>query len=274
MKNLTIKDIQQISLCIMKDVHDFCVKNNIRYSLAYGTLIGAIRHQGFIPWDDDLDIVMPRPDYERFCKSYKSSNGYKISAPSLSNSYLNYARVYEDDLTMVRPLAPWCPDKTGVWIDIFPVDGVSEDSEEYDRIFKQLYKLQMKSYNIRCAMDKFSFERGIKRNIIILVKKILYGHSDIKTAVDSSVRLCQTYDFETSNRIGDITCPVFGYAQHNFREDFSYLLLKDFEDTQFYVCNGYDRALRMHYGDYMQLPPENKRTNPRHINHSVFWKNK
>ena len=66
MKEMTLKDVQGVSLDILKDVHSFCESHHIRYSLAYGTLIGAIRHKGFIPWDDDVDIVIPRPDFTRF----------------------------------------------------------------------------------------------------------------------------------------------------------------------------------------------------------------
>ena len=67
MKKMTLEEIQSVSLDILKDVHAFCVRNDIHYSLAYGTLIGAIRHKGFIPWDDDVDVVLPRPDYEKLC---------------------------------------------------------------------------------------------------------------------------------------------------------------------------------------------------------------
>ena len=72
MRELTLPELQSICLEILIDIDDFCTKNNIRYSLAHGTLIGAIRHKGFIPWDDDLDINMPRPDYEKFKNTYKS----------------------------------------------------------------------------------------------------------------------------------------------------------------------------------------------------------
>lgn len=90
MKEMTLREVQLFELDILKDVHEFCMANHINYSLAYGTLIGAIRHKGFIPWDDDIDIVMPRPDYDRFCRTYKSQAGYEIFSPIQGNSYLGY----------------------------------------------------------------------------------------------------------------------------------------------------------------------------------------
>ena len=90
MKEMTLREVQLFELDILKDVHEFCMANHINYSLAYGTLIGAIRHKGFIPWDDDRDIVMPRPDHDRFCRTYKSEAGYEIFSPIQGNSYLGY----------------------------------------------------------------------------------------------------------------------------------------------------------------------------------------
>ena len=100
MKEMTTADIQQVSLDILKDIHSFCQKENIKYSLAYGTLIGAIRHRGFIPWDDDVDIMMPRPDYERFIRTYHSAQGYEI-LPEGEESMIAMARVYDVQRTYV-----------------------------------------------------------------------------------------------------------------------------------------------------------------------------
>ncbi len=89
MKELTLSDVKAVSLDILKDVHEFCIAHDIKYSLAYGTLIGAIRHKGFIPWDDDIDIVMPRPDFERFFKEYKSEKGIIVYLQNQTNRGLH-----------------------------------------------------------------------------------------------------------------------------------------------------------------------------------------
>ena len=78
---------------ILKDVHAFCKANGIRYSMAYGTLLGAVRHKGFIPWDDDIDIVMPRADYDRFCREYKSDRYELFCSARQPDAYVAYARV-------------------------------------------------------------------------------------------------------------------------------------------------------------------------------------
>jgi lipopolysaccharide cholinephosphotransferase len=110
MKELTVKQIQNVCLKIMKEIHAFCVQNNIRYSLAYGSMIGAVTRKRFVPWDDDLDIFMPRPDYERFCKTYKSDST-KVFASCIGNSYINYGRVCDMVETYVDTHTAWATQK-------------------------------------------------------------------------------------------------------------------------------------------------------------------
>ena len=93
MEELTLTQLQQMELKILKDIHSFCVKENITYSLYGGTAIGAVRHKGFIPWYDDIDIVMPRADYVRFCKYYKSDHFVLTDRLIDNQTMLPFARV-------------------------------------------------------------------------------------------------------------------------------------------------------------------------------------
>lgn len=151
---MQLRDIQKVSLEILKDVHEFCISNDIKYSLGSGTMLGAVRHKGFIPWDDDIDIVMPRPDYERFKNTFRSSQGYVLVKEE--DSYIAFVRVCDKEF-----------------------------------------------------LDKSLFEKTV---------------------------------------------------------------LMPFEDAQFCVAQGWDKILKVNYGDYMKLPPEDKRE--QHTSHTHFyWRN-
>ena len=140
MKEMSLRELQQFSLEIMKDVHQFCMDNNIVYSLLDGSLIGAIRHKGFIPWDDDIDIVLRRPDYERFCQTYKSDK-YKLKCRENNpDCMVPFARVYDDKRTVIKTTAPWCDDEVGIWIDVVPADCVIEDVSEFEKYYSKSRK--------------------------------------------------------------------------------------------------------------------------------------
>ena len=100
-KVLTLKEIQTESLGILKDIHSFCIKHDIKYSVVGGTLLGAVRHQGFIPWDDDIDLMMPREDYERFCRIYCSEQYRLFSCHNDRSCKIAYARVCDMNRTLV-----------------------------------------------------------------------------------------------------------------------------------------------------------------------------
>ena len=129
MKSLTIEEIHEETLRVLQVVHEFCVSRGIRYMLHGGTLIGAIRHQGFIPWDDDADVSMPRPDYERFIREFPDSESFKVFAPEKDNCALLYGRICEMKRTYLKSKMAWCDDSPGIGVDIFPLDGVAADSD-------------------------------------------------------------------------------------------------------------------------------------------------
>lgn len=154
MRELNLQDLQKIELDILQDVHSFCEQHNIVYSIAYGSLIGAIRHKGFIPWDDDIDIIMPRPDFERFLNEYKSDK-FELVSPHSNDSYIAYGRVCDNKRTISQSGIPWCSKDVGVWIDLFPVDGVSDNRDEFSMNMKKLHRVWRHQIRMRRSKAKF-----------------------------------------------------------------------------------------------------------------------
>ena len=123
MRRITdIQELRGVQLGILDDIHAFCVDNGIRYFLACGTLIGAVRHKGYIPWDDDIDLYMPRDDYERFINEFKSVSGNcRVLDPKKEKHYYyTYAKVVDKRTLLVEPEADGY--RIGVYVDVFPVD--------------------------------------------------------------------------------------------------------------------------------------------------------
>ena len=121
-RRLSLEEVQAKCLDIMLDVHDFCLKNGIKYSMSGGTLLGAVRHKGFIPWDDDVDIFMLRPDYDRFVSTYESPRYVLMSMERDKWYSLPFAHVADVTETEIEWMnVPFCHENGGVKIDIFPI---------------------------------------------------------------------------------------------------------------------------------------------------------
>lgn len=271
MQELSLAELQQVCLGILEDVHAFCAANHIRYSIAYGTLIGAVRHKGFIPWDDDVDIVMPRPDFERFCREYHSDKLQLIYYGNDPTALAAFARVVDCTQTDYQTERPWTAQRSGVWIDIFPLDGVL-DQEEYRRRYARLkriswyvYKFRRQNHHILPSDSLWSKTKTILARIIGLggrVPAALLRHI---------VTLMTKYDYDSCAEYGQMSCLDDGPILFS-KEDFKETVPLDFEDAHFFAMNGYDKVLRQLYGDYMQLPPEDKRAPKQYWIH-FYWKN-
>lgn len=270
MRKMTSNDIKKVSLEILSDVHSFCVKNDINYSLAYGTLIGAIRHKGFIPWDDDIDIIMPRKDYERFFQLYKSDK-YKTTCPSLNNSYLPFGRVY-DTQTFVKT---WRPSSTiknlGVWIDVIAIDFVPNDMERFYSVKADIMTLYKESHFKRFTMQSFS-DIGITHPFTMIRQM----HNKFKARNIDLIGIVNEIDCVAKNQkrsdyMGATTCPVYSKKEHVPASVFSEYMDVTFEGMTFKSVKSYDTLLRNYYGNYMELPPVEKRVPP-HTAHQFLWK--
>lgn len=272
MVQMTIQEVQQVSLEILKDVHEFCVENNIRYSLAYGTLLGAIRHNGFIPWDDDIDIMMPRPDYERFIHSYKSRKGYKLFARGAEGGnhvYRCIARVCEMEKTYVDPTdSPWVNEKTGIFIDILPIDGAPNTQKEALRHIKQR-KLWLKlSYTYRKKHVPFRLIFKMRPEMMVktLVKKGLSLFVS-NQCIDKMIAHQKKFDYDECEYICANT--TYGIGEWMPKRKVERYELHRFEDSEFYVFAEYDYVLKNYYHNYMEIPPVEERTV--HIANRYYW---
>jgi len=271
MKELTLQELQTESLNILKDVHAWCVENDVLYSVGYGTLIGAIRHKGFIPWDDDIDIIMPRKHYEKFCKNYKSKSFKLLYPEGDQNYYLAFARVFDTNRTTTQTLVPWHEGENGVWIDVFPIDYVSDNREEFE-IHKSY--LQRKWAAVawgRQAKKNFDSSLPIMKNVKLLVKKIitLNGYFT-RWQLDDFIKKTARVKVEYSAHWSQLTC-LDGYEWHK-TDDFISTILMPFEDTEVMVMNGYDNVLRECFGNYMKLPPEENRVGHSDGFTKFYWK--
>ena len=276
MKEMTTREVQQVSLDILKDVHGFCVKNGIRYSLSGGTLLGAIRHNGFIPWDDDIDIQLPRPDYDKLVQTYVSDKGYKMFCHETEegkkmNVMFSHARVCDMTKTVVDTgIRPWVSEEVGVWIDILPCDGISSNPKVAKKHMKKNAFAIKQAYWVGVRLSSWAnISKGIN-----LWEKIKFGIKKIGSLLiwyDPFIKIeyiRRKYNYEDSKYF--FCTPHYGMREWQPKGNMENFILHKFEDTELYIMSGWDANLKSLYGDYMQLPSPDKRVS--HDFNRYYWK--
>lgn len=253
---MTLREIQLVSLELLKEIRDFCETHQIRYYLAYGTLLGAVRHKGFIPWDDDIDIEMPRPDYERFVREFEPKSKNKLFSLDKTQSLIPYARFCDMERTlMVFQEKPWSKNPTGIYIDIFPIDGINEKTFAEHK--KQAEKMWRRSWGMRLALTPFSKNKGFSKKLKWLTRKCIYelrGTKRIKRHID----FCKNISWETTNTVCQLSCPDPNETCQE-KQWYEKRVLLQFEDDMFSAPHQWSKVLNNIFGDYMKLPPEEDR---------------
>lgn len=270
MREITSKELLQLQLDILRDVDSFCRKNGIEYFLVGGTGIGAVRHGGYIPWDDDIDIGMTRPNYDKFLSSFPGSYpNLNVYAPEIDwEYYAPYANVCDNRTILFEGANSHRHDEIGVKIDVFPYDGVPSDMQEFEAMRKKATKIRHLCYYKKLILSKVKINsyRHLIALLLWKVRTIFRSHASYQKQLHALAMQTPYKDAEFVEKI------VFPYA-HNKpckKEIFESYCDMPFENITVRNLVAYDEYLRSVFGDYMQLPPEEEQVC--HHGFTAYWK--
>lgn len=260
MREIQFEEMKKIELNILIYFTEVCEENNLRYYLGGGTLLGAVRHKGFIPWDDDIDVMMPRPDFQKLLSLSINNENYNIIKPGTAGYYYNFAKLV-DTRTILEEKGIKRIDGLGVYIDIFPLDGMPETPDDRKKRFKELNSIR-KRINNTCLLkpkfhrNPFAYLNACRiynsnKNIDLSSLQKKYLDSALKNSFDDS-----EFVFAAGG--------VYGARDIFPGKWFEKEIELQFENLSVKAFNGYDFYLTQLYGDYMTLPPEDKRVTPHH----------
>lgn len=256
MRQLDMKEVQSCALDILVKIAEICESQNIRYSLAYGTLIGAIRHNGFIPWDDDIDLFMPRPDYEAFLDYLKvhPAEDLKVFNTETNKNY-PFAITRISDMRYIIEESKYKNCGMGIFVDIYPIDGLGNSTEDAIQIYEQTRSLKDEMIYIATETHlphRFLFTSPYKyiRHVYSKVRGSNYLLKKIENIV-------LRYNYNSCKYVG---VPLWTWNNAIYKRAwFEEFINVPFEGYEFKSIKCYDEFLRLTYGDYMQLPPIEER---------------
>lgn len=249
----TMDEYKRILIDILDEVVDVCKKNNFKYYLGYGTVLGAVRHKGFIPWDDDIDVIMPRKDYDFLIQNGDNlfKGKYQLSFYGKTPKYYyDFVKIERTDTTLIERIDPLYVG--GLYVDIFPLDNVPSIQED-EKMITPVKKFFFKDYQKFCVMP-------LKRNFFIkwILPRIGRMLCPINTKLAECDAIASQYRNEKTAYIRDFhtTYVDRGLFKADVFGDGVEML---FEGKMYMIPTKYDAYLRQYYGDYMTPPPLGKR---------------
>ena len=262
---IDLTQLKQLQLEIMDFFDKWCRSQGITYFITAGTLIGALRHKGFIPWDDDIDIVMLRKDYELFVELFSrgDTGKYRLYAYETNEDCIYpYAKVYDSDTVLIEGNERVSP-KIGVNIDIFPLDNATSDYEMAVQMKKEI-----KPYNVILGIKSLdNANRGFKKNIVVWALRCVAAPFSFSWLIKRIINKSKKYisDDESKYVINSV---IYAKGEREIleREWFKDTIELEFEGRSYLAPIGADQYMKRLFGDYLTLPPEEKR-----ISHHRFY---
>lgn len=265
MKSISNDEQRTIQMNVLRHFVSLCEKNDFKYYVIDGTLLGTIRHKGYIPWDDDIDVAMPRNDYDRFLQEYRrinNDNRIKMISRDINPLYhMAFAKLYDaETVVKERRVRKKYQNIYGIYIDIFPLDHIPSDVKKRKRIVTLNYYLsKIISMNVIGLEVKHNslLAKGLYTLLFYLQRPFPIKH--LTLIQEKIIKKCNSHN-QNSHLLKELAFQDVNSEQFFLEEDFDEHIFMPFEDIPVRVPIGYKRILKSLYGNYMELPPENERT--------------
>ena len=270
---ISAEESQKIQLNMLDALAEYCDTHDLHYFLSGGTLLGAVRHKGFIPWDDDIDVNMPRPDCEKLFSASKGRIGeYILTGPDMDGfapcceSYrlYNFKTVIE---SFAGGAAKKNPIYYPIFIDIFPIEGLPDTDKKTKRHYRKLVVLRKMQ---RASALKHMQAKTLAAHVFHLVSWVpakLIGYKRWSKWVQQTV---QKYSFEKSEYVGVMTAPVHTTEERVKKAPYMDAVEVSFEGKKYHAPGNYDTYLSQLYGNYMKMPPKEKQQS--HHQFNMYWR--
>lgn len=275
MERIDLRTQKQLAFQILQYLDTVCRAKHLTYYIAYGTLIGAVRHKGYIPWDDDIDVMMSRKDYDALIREFPEHPYYKIVDNSIDPNYCKSFAVINDTRTIKveNLLRKKCQKSVSINIDIFPYDPMPDDKKEQQILIDKIRKVEN-----RLACISYAYGNGrnifttIRKNIGIFIYRFqeFLGLTSITKIINEHNRLMKSYTDIKSNTVACLANTGYsGIKEYLPKEDFDKAVELEFEGVMLLAPIGFDDILKKIYGDYMTPPPASDR---QLHNSTCYWK--
>ncbi len=253
--NYDMKLIQNVLLEILLEIDRVCKIYGIHYSLCYGTLLGAVRHKGFIPWDDDLDIAMLRPEYDKFtkvCQSAFKKRFFLVDASTEEAYPYDFAKVVKEQTVYLERGAEYKNIHKGIYVDIFPLDNVKQSTIKIQHYAFSFFR-RARWYAIdKAAMPKDVWKASRTREVAWFTAPLaMLGNRRLHKILETIMRV---YNRRETELVYKIFHPSMSPPYK--REWFEKTIDLEFEGYRFPCCAGYEIFLQNTYGNYLEYPPK------------------